>query len=47
METKETEKENRPCWYWSQPENGWSIEDCEMMTLFSNRSKNIDYEYAY
>lgn len=30
METKETSRETFPMlWYWSQPESGKSIEDCE------------------
>lgn len=30
METKETNRESYPMlWYWSQPESGISIEDCE------------------
>lgn len=31
METKKMKENAVRHWYWSQPENGWSIEECEQL----------------
>lgn len=41
METKKKEKEQPKLWYWCQPEEGLSIEDCEEMVKEFVKRKSL------
>lgn len=42
METEERENKSPMLWYWSVPENGMDMEDCEKIAneIFTNQRKS-------